>query len=674
MSDIVLTNITSAYNLQKINDNFAKIQTSLNEDKVAVTGSGNTMDQDLDMNGHRVLNTILSQDSAPTLPNDLVRLVDLNAEATIRSNVDTGLQSQVDLLKISQTSGVIGYATLALLNADLTKPAGTVALVTNDPTTLNNQTYVKSGAPGTGSWVVAIDRIATEAIARGAADTTIVNNLAATTGSNLVGFKNRTLTAKLNDQLSVKDYGAIGDGVANDLTAITTSASTSGYIRLTAGTYLVGANATITVPLKIEEGATISISTGVVLTISGSVIANDSQNIFSGAGNVAGLSYASARWFGAVGNGVTNDTTAFTKVMSALNTNGKKLVIPGGTYVVNSPIAITRDGLHIEGDSKWTTSFLSTSLSTDVFTVSANFFTMEKFAFIHSGTPTAGSVFNITGNNYTMRDFYIRTAYNGIFLNALAGVGAFTDFNISGYVNSGIFFNATDTNGINDVWITNFVLNAGAGSNTTGLSGGFRILNNCQALNFVSGDVIGGRLGISVDATFNTLNKRPSFCKFIGVYVDSTYGQGISLNNCSDISLNDCWSASSNTGSGIGLGVTDSVVIQNTLVMNNAQNGIISDAGTKRLQIKNCHIDGNSGVPTGTFSGISIAPNQNDFMIQGNSISNALGFSGSHKYGIIVNSGTSDRYIIAHNLVSGSVTTNVIDGGTGVNKSVTANF
>jgi len=46
----------------------------------------------------------------------------------------------------------------------------------------------------------------------------------------------------------------------------------------------------------------------------------------------------------------------------------------------------------------------------------------------------------------------------------------------------------------------------------------------------------------------------------------------------------------------------------------------------------------------------------------------------NQRYGIVVNTGASDRYIIADNLVTGNVTTDVIDAGTGANKRVANNY
>lgn len=56
MTDIVLSPITSGYNLSKINANFAKIANAINSDVLHVRGGNNTMFQDLDMNDNALLN------------------------------------------------------------------------------------------------------------------------------------------------------------------------------------------------------------------------------------------------------------------------------------------------------------------------------------------------------------------------------------------------------------------------------------------------------------------------------------------------------------------------------------------------------------------------------------------------------------------------------------------
>lgn len=73
------------------------------------------------------------------------------AAGTLGGWVNT-LETAVNALTTYGATGVIGFSTRALMDADLAHPAGFVAYVTNDPTPANNGTYLKSGISGAGAW------------------------------------------------------------------------------------------------------------------------------------------------------------------------------------------------------------------------------------------------------------------------------------------------------------------------------------------------------------------------------------------------------------------------------------------------------------------------------------------------------------------------------------------
>ena len=114
----------------------------------------------------------------------------------------------------------IGFATKADMDADLAHDAGTLALVTNDGTAANNGTYRKTGASGTGSWVQsAAGELATTAALAG----TSPGQGAAMVGflQSGVGAVPRLVQDKQRERVTPEDFGAVGDGVANDTAAIT---------------------------------------------------------------------------------------------------------------------------------------------------------------------------------------------------------------------------------------------------------------------------------------------------------------------------------------------------------------------------------------------------------------------------------------------------------------------
>lgn len=88
-----------------------------------------------------------------------------------------------------------------------------------------------------------------------------LDEIAASTGANIVkynqgatGAVTRTVKSKLQEVVSVKDFGAVGDGIADDTTAIQAAINAlsqlgvGGVVRLPAGTYKVTSNINLTWP------------------------------------------------------------------------------------------------------------------------------------------------------------------------------------------------------------------------------------------------------------------------------------------------------------------------------------------------------------------------------------------------------------------------------------------
>jgi len=124
MTDIVVTPITSGYQLSKFNDNFDTIANVINTEMVHTTGGNNTMQQDLDLNGFDLLNVNID----PTDPGSLLTV----AAADVRyynitgdtlegpfdagNNVMTGLpeaQNPTDAVRKQELDSEIGSRVVA---------------------------------------------------------------------------------------------------------------------------------------------------------------------------------------------------------------------------------------------------------------------------------------------------------------------------------------------------------------------------------------------------------------------------------------------------------------------------------------------------------------------------------------------------------------------------------
>ena len=63
------------------------------------------------------------------------------------------IQETISQIQLAQESGMIGFETKAIMDSSLNYTAGTLALVTNDPTAANNAVYRKIGNLNEGSWI-----------------------------------------------------------------------------------------------------------------------------------------------------------------------------------------------------------------------------------------------------------------------------------------------------------------------------------------------------------------------------------------------------------------------------------------------------------------------------------------------------------------------------------------
>ncbi|MDR6555433.1 glycosyl hydrolase family 28-related protein [Paenibacillus qinlingensis] len=128
---------------------------------------------------------------------------------------------------------------------------------------------------------------------------------------------------------NVKEYGAKGNGVISDQTFISDAiddalAAGGGIIFFPAGTYLMSGN--IIFPSNVTawfaSGAKLSLNNLVTATFNGYIDAGYYQ-IFSGLGTTILSSMrnesAHVEWWGALGDGVTNDSPAFQKAINEAN-------------------------------------------------------------------------------------------------------------------------------------------------------------------------------------------------------------------------------------------------------------------------------------------------------------------------------------------------------------------
>jgi hypothetical protein len=107
----------------------------------------------------------------------------------------------------------------------------------------------------------------------------------------------------------------------------------------------------LTIPASVTlsfTGGQIQPAAGVTVTVQG-LVADTLSQIFGGGGHIV-IAQGNARpeWFGAVGDGVTDDTSALNSALAAL-TSGNLVLRKGTTYVTSATLIITTPNTGVEG-------------------------------------------------------------------------------------------------------------------------------------------------------------------------------------------------------------------------------------------------------------------------------------------------------------------------------------
>src|SRR5574337_892272 len=185
-------------------------------------------------------------------------------------------------------------------------------------------------------------------------------NLASTTnatlGSTLVGwfkslahFVGRTLSAKLSDQYSVCDYGAVGDGATNNAAFLANCPATD--LLVPPGTYLVNSNTTIASNLRFAAGAILKPANGMTITLSASFSALPVQIFDLSAGGTIVLPQQMtdfcAEWWGANVTRTDNDVPINAAMAAVGNISGTvasgNVTLERGNYKISNTINLVNN-------------------------------------------------------------------------------------------------------------------------------------------------------------------------------------------------------------------------------------------------------------------------------------------------------------------------------------------
>ncbi len=408
--------------------------------------------------------------------------------------------------------------------------------------------------------------------------------------------------------------------------------------------------------------------------IFGGVLAISPQQIASQIGKIMGGAVAyvepccfwiDIRNYGAVGNGITDDTASIQAALNVLTATTNWLYIPAGNWKVSAELTSTKSNIVIFGNGQ-ASKIITSSLTANIFTVTGSRITFRDLCVWSSVTKTAGYAFSLT----TPQD----VVFENVYLGTPALVTA--DGNL---LWKGIYFNGFNQCHWRGGYIyaqSDAVTIRGNGAYKAGLwfSNGFRILSSAKAF-YIGGDAG----GISIDEGDLSLNEYGVFVSdalvpgtqnrelFLGpqLTIDgcSMHGVYFDANSISLAKIMGTWVASNNTlGAGSGaVEVQPSQpadfrhMLTGARIFNNKLSGIVSNDG--ELQVVGCEIMSNGLVSGG--HGIWLANTAiAEVLIQGNKI-RANGIVGTG-YGILVAPGI-DYYSILDNDITDNLQGSIKD-------------
>ncbi|NLE28459.1 MAG: hypothetical protein GX629_02170, partial [Phycisphaerae bacterium] len=132
-----------------------------------------------------------------------------------------------------------------------------------------------------------------------------------------------------------------------------------GAYRFAKGRYSFTSNIIFDKPVILDEGALFDISEGITVTFGSAFTAGTGQ-VFTGKGHVRGLKKLMPEWFGAIGDGITDDTRAIQKTLDCCEDRGYSMgsagtgnvVVLTGSYLVSS-LDVKSTYVTIHSENAW---------------------------------------------------------------------------------------------------------------------------------------------------------------------------------------------------------------------------------------------------------------------------------------------------------------------------------
>lgn len=506
----------------------------------------------------------------------------------------------------------------------------------------------------------------------------LVAPAAGLTIANPAGTADNPTFALANDLSAVE--GLTGTGIARrtglDAWSVGTTVSPeeggTGQISYTTGDILYASGAAALSKLAAS-------TSGYALLANGAGVAPSYQGFTqSGTGAVARTwqtklrDIVSVKDFGAIGDGVADDTGKIQAALDAVSAAGGGTVyLPSGTYLIAATLTLPGSVI-LQGAGSSQTKITTASATLTYVSVNSGFYSQIRgIQFTTSATPTSGTTISIGVNafSFSLDDVFILNCWNGI--NCIGtnnstrlSIGFVTNLKIYNFRNIALNFQYC-----NDIFVSNFLIYQKDIANTFGQYG-IALSDNCEAIILTNGDVVGGQYSLNMtSAAATTAGARPAYNSFVSVYFDSAINGSV-INACAETTFTNCWWSGGRVAPAPGLTINegDTNHFIGCKWFNCGTHGCVVSSGAERTHFTNCSFsDNNTGAASGTNHGLAIANSASGVQVIGGAAKNG-NLSGTQGYGINVGTGVINLMIEGVD-VRGNVTGG-ISAGTALSTTV----
>jgi len=488
-----------------------------------------------------------------------------------------------------------------------------------------------------------------------------INSLAASGGSNLIGFLQsgigavaRTVQSKLRESISVKDYGAVGDGVTNDTAAIQAA---------------IDANA----------GKNIFFPKG-IYSITGITVTNSNTTLVGEGSTIGGSVLQPAN---TTGNDVTFTSCQFSGIENMAIRPVVKKTNGYAVYFTNS--AFRCQAVDVNANYGYNGFGFVTATECVVSNCQCRYMLGSNGVYF-GGAVNAGS-YRLVIDNFGADNPYPSgygpvksyAATTGFILGDIVAVnGIIWQCSQSGTTGSTSPSGYPGTTA--QTVFSDQITDGTAKWKFVCLSNLYWIVQDSYAYSLVidKAACLNGARGYTMQDSAATGSSYPIWTFAWDLETDHSYVTGVQMDGGEGLYIDGSWIGSSLFGNGVLIGSNsrgEVFIGAGTRIMGHAENGILIQAGPKTISIDGCMIGLNSQKTINTFNGITVAAGATEFSITNNRIGDLVGTGANpQNSGISLLAGATNKFIIANNNLLDNITAAIIDASTGTTKRIANNL